>query len=89
MVRIIKLCFSGVVALIMVLLALANRHDIPLYLDPFRPYEPGAPVADVNLATLIFCVFILGLIIGSVMMWFMQGDYRRQLKRNNRQHPAS
>jgi Protein of unknown function (DUF1049). len=34
---------------------------------------------------LIFSAFILGLVFGSVVMWFMQSNHRREARRLHRQ----
>ncbi|MAW13533.1 MAG: LapA family protein [Alphaproteobacteria bacterium TMED150] len=86
--RIIKMTIIAVIALLMLLLAMANRHDVRLFLDPFRPSETGAAYLEVNLAMIVFAAFILGLVFGSVVMWFMQSDHRREARRLSRQLPS-
>ena len=83
--RVIKIIIIAAIALLMLLLAMANRHDVQLFLDPFRPSESGAPFLELNLAMLIFTAFILGLVFGSVVMWFMQSNHRREARRLHRQ----
>ncbi len=66
--------FPAAIALIAV--ALANRHDVRLVLDPFQPEAPALALS------LPFFVFILGtliagVILGGVATWVSQARYRR------------
>lgn len=64
------------VALVLIAFALANRHDVPLILDPFAPGNP-ALAYDVPLFVLLLGCIILGLIMGGIATWFGQGQWRK------------
>ncbi len=63
-------------AIVLIGIALANRHDVRLVLDPFVPEAPAFALS------LPFYVFILGtliagVILGGIATWFSQARYRK------------
>jgi hypothetical protein len=74
--RIVSLVFTFAAAAVMVTLAVANRHDARLVLDPFNP---KAPVVAVHLPFFVylFTMLAIGVIVGSMATWMSQGKWRR------------
>lgn len=63
-------------AIVLIVLAVANRAAIPFTLDPFNPGSSGLTV-EWPLFVYLFLAVILGVFIGSIATWFRQGRYRR------------
>ena len=64
------------VGIVLVFLAVANRHEVKLALDPFSPEQPALDFS-VPLYFIIFGSLLSGVLIGGVMAWFKQGRHRR------------
>ncbi|WP_119309144.1 LapA family protein [Cohaesibacter haloalkalitolerans] len=62
--------------IVMISLAVANRHDVKLALDPFSPEQP---VLDFTLPLymVIFGALLVGVFIGGFMAWLKQGRHRK------------
>ena len=56
------------VALLVMALAVANRRDVLLSLDPFDPVSPAIGV-DMPLALVILIAVFVGILIGGVSTW--------------------
>jgi len=69
-------------AIVIVVLAVANRHLVTLSFDPFNPTAPALSVG-VPLFVLLFAALALGVMVGGLAVWFRQGRWRR-LARNER-----
>jgi uncharacterized integral membrane protein len=66
-------------AVILLTLAVVNRHAVRLVLDPFRPDEP------VLFITLPFYAYLLGalligVVVGGLGVWVGQGRWRRSAR---------
>jgi len=61
------------VAIVSVMLAIANRHPVELAFDPF-----GAPDLRISapLFIIVFAALMIGVVIGGVGVWLRQGRYR-------------
>lgn len=70
------------VAVILILLSVANRHAVTFGLDPFNPAEPAFSYTLPFFAHLFLAVFV-GMIIGSVATWFKQGKYRKTARKEH------
>lgn len=62
-------------------LAVANRHVVPLVLDPFSPENPAFAV-NVPLFWIVFGALMSGILIGGVMAWLKQGRHRKAARSN-------
>ena len=71
-------------AAILVALAVANRHNVVLKLDPVRPDNP-AILVNLPLYAYIFVALITGMLIGGAVVWFGQGKFRRRLRERTRE----
>lgn len=76
----IKLLLKSIIlvplAIVLISLAVANRHMVQLALDPFSPEQP-ALYFQIPLFIVIFGALITGILIGGVMAWLKQGRHRK------------
>ena len=74
--RIAGLILGFCAAVMMVTLAVANRHAVQLVLDPFNPQRPVIS-AELPFYAFLFAMMILGVVMGGVATWASQGKWRR------------
>jgi transposase len=74
--RFLKTLLLLPVAVVVVLLAVANRGPVILSLDPFSRTAPEISVS-VPLYIVIFAAIALGMLIGGVGAWLAQAKHRR------------
>lgn len=67
----------------LVLLAVANRHAVPLVIDPFAGTD--ALSLDVPLFLVVFGAAIVGVLLGGVAVWLGQGHWRRTARSASRE----
>src|SRR5262245_6818262 len=69
-------------ALVLITLAVVNRTETTLILDPFggRSYALQAPFF-----LFLLVAFALGLIVGGIATWFRQGKWRRTAREGARE----
>ena len=68
------------VAILLLTLAVANRHGVRLVLDPFRSDEPVLFLV-LPFYAYLFGVLLLGIVIGGLAMWVTQARWRRTARR--------
>ncbi|MGH1418049.1 MAG: hypothetical protein ACRBCJ_04245 [Hyphomicrobiaceae bacterium] len=71
--------FALPIAVLMITLAVANRHGVRLVLDPFRPESPALAV-DLPFYIYLFAALVLGVIAGGLSVWFSQSHWRRSAR---------
>lgn len=74
-------------AILLILLSVANRTPVHLSLDPFSGETPAYSV-ELPLFAVIFLALIVGLVIGGAATWFGQSRWRREA-RNRRQEAST
>jgi uncharacterized integral membrane protein len=72
------------IAIVIVLLAVANRAPVRLSFDPFTRPEPMFS-ATLPLFAVIFGAVMLGVVIGGVASWLAQSKHRRLERRYRRE----
>lgn len=75
--RLLQFIILAPVAVISVAFAVANRHEVPVSLDPFAP-EKALQTAP--LFILLILALMCGVVIGGTFTWFAQGRHRRALR---------
>jgi uncharacterized integral membrane protein len=70
-------------AIVVVLLAVANRAPVTLSFDPFS--ETPTIALTLPLFAVIFAAVMLGVVIGGVAAWLAQGKHRRAERRYKRE----
>ena len=83
MIRFLKALVLVPVAIVVVLLAVANREFVTLSFDPFSP-EPVFSLS-VPLYALVFAAVALGILVGGVGSWLGQGRTRRRARDHRRE----
>ena len=81
--RIVWLLIAFPAGLLLVTLAVVNRHEVRLVLDPFRPENPVISLALPFYAYLFFALLV-GVLLGGAAMWFSQGRWRRSARHHSR-----
>lgn len=66
-------------AVVLIILSVANRHGVTLAFNPFRPEDQVLSITA-PFFVFIFLAVILGVIIGSLATWFTQGKYRKRAR---------
>jgi hypothetical protein len=74
--RILWLLVAFPSAIILVTLAVANRHSVRLVLDPFRPEAPVLSLMLPFYAYLLIAL-VVGVILGGTAAWLGQRRWRR------------
>lgn len=69
---------------VLVVLAVANRHFVPVRLDPFDPTNE-ALIFNLPVFVLVFLALFAGLVIGGFAVWVSQGRWRRLARREARE----
>ncbi|WP_232628488.1 LapA family protein [Methylobacterium sp. Leaf118] len=83
MIRFLKALILLPVAIVVVLLAVANRDAVTLSLDPFSP-EPVFSVV-LPLYVVVFGAVALGILVGGVGSWLSQGTTRQRARFHRRE----
>ena len=84
MIRFLKALVLLPIAILIVLLAVANRQVVTLSLDPFSQTAPEF-TTSLPLFAIIFAAVMLGVLIGGIGAWLAQGKHRRERRRYRRE----
>lgn len=82
--RIIKIVILVPVAVILIVLTVANRHDVTFALNPFNPADKVV-AATAPFFVFLYVALIIGVIIGSFATWLAQGKYRKRARTGERE----
>lgn len=66
--------------ILLVVFAVANRHDVAVSLDPFGANSPALSVA-MPLFVLMILTLLIGVLLGGLATWLSQGKWRRETRR--------
>lgn len=66
-------------AVLLVTLAIANRHSVQLVLDPFRPDAPAVSLV-LPFYAYLFAALVVGVFLGGAAMWITQRHWRRNAR---------
>lgn len=77
--RIVWLLIALPAGLLLVTLAVVNRHDVRLVLDPFNPEAPVISLVA-PFYVYLFVTLLLGVILGGGAMWLSQARWRRSAR---------
>ncbi|MEL6299603.1 MAG: hypothetical protein AAFQ45_13630 [Pseudomonadota bacterium] len=81
--RFLMTVIAFVAALLLVTLALANRHDVRLALDPFNP-ATGLSV-EIPFFFYLFAALVGGVMLGGFATWFGQGKWRKTARQRTQE----
>ena len=79
--RLLGLILSFIAAIVLVAIAVANRHSVALVLDPFRPETPALQIVLPFYAHIIGTL-IIGVLLGGVATWFSQRHWRHSSRKS-------
>ena len=77
--RIVNVVILIPVAIVLIVLSVANRQSVTLALNPFRP-EDSVLSVTAPFFVYLFLAVIFGLVVGSLATWFTQGKYRKRAR---------
>ncbi len=66
-------------AIILIVLSVANRQTVAMALNPFRP-DDSLLRLEAPFFVFLFGALIAGMILGSLVTWFAQGKHRRRAR---------
>ena len=76
----LKWLFLLPISIGIVMLAIANRHNVTVLLDPFGYDHPDLEIT-LPLFIVIFGACVVGVIFGGIATWFGQSKYRSAARR--------
>lgn len=79
MMRFIRLTALALTSVAMLTLAVTNRQQVTLYIDPLTNKDVAAAI-QAPFFVIIFACLIAGVILGAIVMWLGQSRWRRQAK---------
>ena len=74
--RIVSLLVAFPLGIMIVTLAVANRHPVRLVLDPFKPETPALSL-ELPFYMYLIGALVLGVILGGAATWMGQSRWRR------------
>lgn len=74
--RLVGMLVMIVAAIVLVTLAVINRHEVRLVLDPFNPQSPDFYL-PMPLYAILFAMLIVGVVLGGMASWLSQGKWRK------------
>ncbi|WP_342643984.1 LapA family protein [Rhodoligotrophos ferricapiens] len=77
--RILSWLLGIPVALIVIIVAVANRRPVVFSLDPFDMEQPWLSF-ELPLYVLLVATIILGMLIGGTSAWLSQGKWRKEAR---------
>lgn len=79
MTSLFRTLFFWALALVTCIVAVANRHDVKVSLDPFNSASP-AVVFDVRLFWVILAAVLVGIVLGGWSSWLAQAPLRQAVR---------
>ena len=85
--RLLTLLIALPVAVILIVLSVANRGAVSVTLDPFNPGNP-ALTYTAPLFLWVLGALLVGIIIGGLLIWFTQGRHRKLARKRKAEADA-
>ena len=82
--KLINILILAPLAIILIVLSVANRETVTLALNPFRP-DDSVLSLSAPLFVFLFAALILGMIVGSLATWVKQGKHRKKARQEARE----
>ncbi len=82
--KLISLVIFAPIAIVLIVLSVANRHPVTFNLDPFNPEQPFLAVT-LPFFVFLFVALFAGLLIGSISTWFTQSKHRKLAREEKRE----
>ncbi|AOF89354.1 LapA family protein [Sinorhizobium sp. RAC02] len=77
--RVVNILVLIPIAIVLIVLSVANRQSVTLALNPFRPEDSMLSVTA-PFFVYLFLAVIFGLVLGALITWFTQGKYRKRAR---------
>jgi H+/Cl- antiporter ClcA len=77
--KLINFLILAPIAIVLIVLSVANREVVTLALNPFEPSDSLLSLSA-PFFIFLFVAFMLGMIAGSLATWFKQGKYRKKAR---------
>lgn len=77
--KIINLIILLPLGILLVVLSVANRQNVTMALNPFRPQDQVLGITA-PFFVFLFVALIVGLLVGSCATWVSQGRYRKRAR---------
>jgi uncharacterized integral membrane protein len=77
--KIVSLVVFIPLAIILIVLCVANRQSVTLALNPFQPSDSLLALTG-PFFVFLFVALLVGMLIGSVATWLTQSKYRKQAR---------
>lgn len=74
--RVVRLLLAIPAALLLITLAVSNRHGVRMVLDPFRPEQPALAI-ELPFYVYIFAALVAGVMLGGAAAWMGQSHWRK------------
>ena len=82
--KLLSLIILAPIAILLIVLSVANRHAVVFNLDPINPAQPFLAVT-LPFFVFLFLALIVGMLLGSMYTWFTQSRYRRLARETKRE----
>jgi hypothetical protein len=82
--RVLGLMFGFAAGVVLVTLAVANRHNALMVLDPFNPQDPVIAL-ELPFYAFLFAMLLFGVLLGGIATWISQGKWRRVARARTRE----
>ena len=82
--KLINLIILVPLAIVLIILCVANRQSATLALNPFRP-EDGVLSFTAPFFVFLFLAVIFGVLLGSAATWISQGKHRKRARAEARE----
>lgn len=81
--KVVTLVVFVPLAIVLIVLSVANRQTVTLALNPFRPDDAYLSLTA-PFFVFLFLALIVGLLLGSGATWLAQGKYRKKARNESR-----
>lgn len=77
--KLVNLLFVVPLAIVLIVLSVANRQSVTLAFNPFQPADSVLSLTA-PFFVFLFLAVALGIVIGSAATWLAQGKYRKRAR---------
>ncbi len=82
--KLISLLILLPIAIVLIVLSVANRHPVVFNLDPINPDQPFLSFT-LPFFVFLFIALLAGMILGSMSTWVTQGKHRKHARESKRE----
>lgn len=77
--KIIRIVIFIPIAIVLIVLSIANRQEVTLALNPFEPADPMLSITA-PFFVYVFLSIMFGIAVGSFLTWLSQGRHRKRAR---------